>query len=246
MPMFTINVKNGNYILLLIQKYIKHIQIHPEKIGDILVPSSICPFYLNKDQLTPKENISENYNNNYLDSNHAVKSSPKENDNDKKSEIELKLKKSGTYNVEEEIALLNNMISVENSNSVFIKARNYLDHENIRNATTYLCNYNYNNHLETVRETISENSGSKMESSIILKKSVNENENIEKSDHYLEYKTKKESEYDKNNINNCDYDISISTEHNHIATDKFKLSFGNNDFFIHKSTKKTSSDIKTD
>ena len=213
------------------------------KIADILVPPSLYSFYSKHDQLTPKENFSEDYNNNDLDSNHPIKSSPNENENDKKSEIELKLKKPGTYNVEEEITLLNNMMPVENTNDIFIKARTYRENGNLRNATTYLCNYNYNNHLETVRETISENSASKMESSIILKKSVNENENMEKNDNDLESKIKKESENGKNIVNNCENNISINTEHNHIANDKLKFC---NDLFIHNTTKKTSSDIKTD
>ena len=193
--------------------------------------------------MTPKENYSENNINNDLDSNHTIKSSPNENENDKKSEIGLRLKKSGTYNVEEEITIFNNIIPVENSNDIFIKARTYRDNENIRNATTYLCNYNYNNHLETVRETISENSPSKIESSIILKKSANENDNIEKNVNNIEDEAKKESENDKNNINNYENDISINTEHNHIDNDKLKLC---NDLFLHNTTKKTSSDVKTD
>ena len=96
--------------------------MNSEKIADILVPPSLYSFYSKQDQMTPKENFSEDYNNNDLDSNHPIISSPNENENDKKSEIELKLKKPGTYNIEQEITLLNNMMPVENTNDIFIKA----------------------------------------------------------------------------------------------------------------------------
>lgn len=106
---------------------------------------------------------------------------------------------------------------------------------------------NNNNHLETVRETISENSASVIESSIDVKDVKKENEILDKGKLLVD-KKEKLSEYDKNFKNTFgENERSTCTEHNNninniVLNEKFKYY----DLFLHNNTKKTSPEIKTD
>lgn len=104
-----------------------------------------------------------------------------------------------------------------NSNDYLKKSRTY-ENENIRKIISHT-----NNHLETVKETISENSCSIIESSVELKEENNDKNNLDK------------------NLKNNENEISINTDH--LTNDKFK--FGT-DTFLHNFTKKSTSDYRTD
>ena len=101
----------------------------------------------------------------------------------------------------------------------FLKKSRTVENENIRKINLY----NNNHHLETVKETISENSCSIIESPIAIKDENNDKNNLDK------------------NLKNNENEITISTEH--LAIDKFK--FGT-ESYLHNNTKKSSSDYKTD
>lgn len=132
------------------------------------------------------------------------------------------------------------MIPEVTTNNIVKKARTCRENENVRRFGSCL----NNNHLETVRETISENSGSIIGSSIDVKdvKKENENDVLDKRKILIENKY---SECDKNIKNIFENDKSTYTEHNNNMNNmELNEKFKYYDLFLHNNTKKTS--IKTD
>lgn len=122
------------------------------------------------------------------------------------------------------------------------KARTYRGNANLRIMGS--CKNN-NNHLETVKETISENSDSiQLQSSINIKDVNKENEIILNKSKSIDKKEK------YSNLTNTlvENDKSTCTDHNNntikyiVLNNKFKYY----DLFLHNNTKKTYSDNRTD
>ena len=134
------------------------------------------------------------------------------NSNSKIEDIKKIITKSNTYNKSNDPSTAFNIINLnDNLNNNIQKSRTYREENlNINRTSSILRLMNLNqNHLETVLETVSEASNSKVDSSGISNENENDSDNSENKDDINENdtgnkKTKEET------INNSDHKINAS------------------------------------
>ena len=175
-----------------------------------------------------------NINNYMRNSSESVKLSQRSenyyinNNNSKKEDIFKTITKSNTYDKRNDQSTSFNIINLnDNMNNNIQKSRTCRENENIyinrTNSILHLINLNQN-HLETVLETVSEASNSKIDSSEISNENENNSNKIESKDDINENdtgnkKTKEET------INNSDHkingsDFRINDSENNTTTKK--------------------------
>ena len=175
-----------------------------------------------------------NINNYMRNSSESVKLSQRSenyyinNNNSKKEDIFKTITKSNTYDKRNDQSTSFNIINLnDNMNNNIQKSRTCRENENIyiniTSSILHLINLNQN-HLETVLETVSEASNSKIDSSEISNENENNSNKIESKDDINENdtgnkKTKEET------INNSDHkingsDFRINDSENNTATKK--------------------------
>ena len=175
-----------------------------------------------------------NINNYMRNSSESVKLSQRSenyyinNTNSKKEDIFKTITKSNTYDKRNDQSTSFNIINLnDNMNNNIQKSRTCRENENIfinrTSSILHLINLNQN-HLETVLETVSEASNSKIDSSEISNENENNSNKIESKDDINENdtgnkKTKEETINNSEHKINCS-DFRINDSDNNTATKK--------------------------